>query len=130
MSTLAGECGKAGAEDGPAAEARFSTGITSAWCTPEGPIAVSDASSSSVRWVAAGGSFPITPAPRPQPEPHPQPGPPKPSDHATGEARMIFEWMTSSTSHWTRGKFCGFIVDWKPILTYATFGCKTSAGCF
>ena len=22
---------------------------------------------------------------------------------------------------------CGFIVDWKPILTYATFGCKTSA---
>ena len=25
---------------------------------------------------------------------------------------------------------CGFIVDWKPILTYATFDCKTSAGCF
>ena len=24
---------------------------------------------------------------------------------------------------------CWFIVDWKPILTYATFGCKTSAGC-
>ena len=28
------------------------------------------------------------------------------------------------------GFICGFIVDWKPILTYATFGCKTSAGCF
>ena len=26
--------------------------------------------------------------------------------------------------------FCGFIVDWKPILTYATFDCKISAGCF
>ena len=25
---------------------------------------------------------------------------------------------------------CGFIVDWKPILTHATFGCKTSACCF
>ena len=26
--------------------------------------------------------------------------------------------------------YCGFKVSWKPILTYATFGCKTSAGCF
>ena len=25
---------------------------------------------------------------------------------------------------------CGFTVDWKPILTYAAFGCKTSAGRF
>ncbi|KAK9831610.1 hypothetical protein WJX74_002508 [Apatococcus lobatus] len=83
VSTLAGECGVKGAEDGPADEARFSTGITSAWCTPEGPIAIADAS---VRWIGAAGSFPVTPMPRPQPDPHPQPGPSKPSDQPTGAA--------------------------------------------
>ena len=29
-----------------------------------------------------------------------------------------------------RGFICGFVVDWKPMLTYATFGCKNLAGCF
>ena len=40
-------------------------------------------------------------------------------------------------SRWLHGQsrgllysVCGFRVDWKPVLTYATFGCKTSACCF
>ncbi len=77
---------KAGAEDGPADEALFSTGITSAWCTPEGPIAIADASSSSVRWIGAGGSVPSGPSPRPQPKPRPGPG--KPSQGDSGEAAI------------------------------------------
>ena len=35
-----------------------------------------------------------------------------------------------ATKHTRRRSVCGFIVDWKPILTDATFGCKTSASCF
>ena len=39
-------------------------------------------------------------------------------------------WCRSGTLRQVDLWICGFIVDWKPILTYATFGCKTSAGCF
>ena len=49
---------------------------------------------------------------------------------------FVIAWLPFSpwqmTQAWTcpHKPMCWFRVDWKPILTYATFGCKTSAGCF
>ena len=45
-------------------------------------------------------------------------------------ASCLMAASSTSTSTASSKQFCGFIVNRKPILTYATFGCKTSAGCF